>query len=401
MSKRVIAGVVAGAAIAVLAAPGCLGIGDTNDGPKTKDAGTDADASALSDGAWLCTPLTCADIGADCGDTGDGCSSIISCGTCPTGQNCGAGGPNKCGVGTCTPTTCAKLGAECGPIGDGCGQSLDCGSCPSGQVCGAGGTPNQCACIPTTCAQAGKNCGSISDGCGGTLSCGTCAAGETCGAVTPNVCGCVPTTCAAQKKNCGSISDGCGKTLDCGSCISPSTCGALGTPNLCGCTPQNCPPIYQNSFESQGDFPSGWTVWHNCAADSAWSVARDAYPAPSGGSWGLRFHTTTFTSSCQYPGAYAQTDKLTALPGREYTVQTWSRNSANQGITHLIFFDAQDQQIDAKSVSWTPDAWQYGADPLLTATSPSGTASLVIRLELWTESAYADVDLLEVNLVPL
>jgi len=44
----------------------------------------------------------------------------------------------------CTPTTCAAVGAECGVIADGCGGTRDCGPCRSGQVCGGGGLPNVC-----------------------------------------------------------------------------------------------------------------------------------------------------------------------------------------------------------------------------------------------------------------
>jgi hypothetical protein len=44
---------------------------------------------------------------------------------------------------TCTPSTCTQLGASCGSIGDGCGGTLSCGTCGTGQSCGAN---NVCAC---------------------------------------------------------------------------------------------------------------------------------------------------------------------------------------------------------------------------------------------------------------
>jgi hypothetical protein len=90
--------------------------------------------------------------------------------------------------GVCTPRTCASVGAVCGTISDGCGGTLSCGTCPVGQSCNAS---NQCvtACTPKTCADLAALCGSPSDGCGGTLSCGTCATGKICNAsyqcVTP------------------------------------------------------------------------------------------------------------------------------------------------------------------------------------------------------------------------
>jgi hypothetical protein len=94
----------------------------------------------------MCTPTTCNALGFNCGAAGDGCGGIIQCGTCPSGQTCGAQMPNVCGPSTvmCTPATCASLGYNCGKAGDGCGGVLDCGTCPAGQNCGGLGVPNVC-----------------------------------------------------------------------------------------------------------------------------------------------------------------------------------------------------------------------------------------------------------------
>lgn len=91
---------------------------------------------------------------------------------------------------------------------------------------------------------------------------------------------------------------------------------------------------------------------------------------------------------------------MSALPGRVYRVQSWSRNAGNVGVTGILFYDAADQEIGANQITWTTDAWQYGADPSLIATSPAGTSSLRIRYALQTASEYADLDLLEVYLEP-
>ena len=383
--------------------PSCLGVDAASVSPVPKsDAGVDADAAGLADGSWACSPKTCKDLKANCGETSNGCDKLVQCGSCPTGENCGAGGPNICGVGTCTPSTCAAAGAECGLIGDGCGKTLDCGTCASPKACGVNSQPNKCGCLPTSCAAQGKDCGSIPDECGGTLPCGSCPSGKKCGAGgAPNVCACEPTTCAAQGKNCGSIPDGCGGNLDCGTCKSPKTCAGLGTPNICECSPANCPPIYKNSFESASDYPTGWVAWQNCPTDTTWSADREMYPAPGGGSWGLRLHTTGFVGGCQYPGTYAASPHLSALPNRVYRVQSWSRNGGSTGQTSILFFDSMDQQIGAQFGTWTTDSWQYGADPPLMATSPANTTTLVIRYSLQTPSEYADLDLLEVYLEPL
>src|SRR5271165_5774731 len=85
--------------------------------------GVGLDAS-LGDGSGLhfgadgggshCKPGTCLSLGYTCGDNGDGCNGVLSCGTCEAGSTCGAGGFSKCGTGVqpteagpCTPKTCA------------------------------------------------------------------------------------------------------------------------------------------------------------------------------------------------------------------------------------------------------------------------------------------------------
>jgi hypothetical protein len=70
----------------------------------------------------------------------------------------------------CVPKTCAQRGAECGASDDGCGHELDCGYCLyASDRC----EDNRCECQPSC---VGTDCGD--DGCGG--SCGTCDANETC-----------------------------------------------------------------------------------------------------------------------------------------------------------------------------------------------------------------------------
>jgi hypothetical protein len=196
-----------------------------------------------------CAPITGCPVGLDCGLISDGCDGTLNCGTCPSGELCGSGGPNVCGVPQCQPLDCADLGATCGLIGDGCGSSVNCGPCPPGQSCTiAGGIPNTCVgCTPGSCEDVGAECGLIGDGCGGTVQCGPCPAGEICGAQTPNQCGsgpqCPPQTCLGVGANCGVIGDGCGGQVDCGVCPVGKLCG-INSPFQCGdapvCTPATC-----------------------------------------------------------------------------------------------------------------------------------------------------------------
>jgi len=39
----------------------------------------------------LCPPVTCAELGRECGDWPNGCGGTVGCGACPTGQHCGDG----------------------------------------------------------------------------------------------------------------------------------------------------------------------------------------------------------------------------------------------------------------------------------------------------------------------
>lgn len=89
-----------------------------------------------------------------------GCSYAHSDTTCPTGCDAATGRCNSC-----TPKTCAQLGANCGQVSDGCGGTLNCGTCPAGQTCGGGGRANVCgiACGSpcsnwTECTQPGEGC---------------------------------------------------------------------------------------------------------------------------------------------------------------------------------------------------------------------------------------------------
>jgi hypothetical protein len=111
------------------------------------------DGMSFGDGNSGC-PSTCKELGADCGAVTDTkCGGIIHCGSCEGGAICGGGGkPNVCGTGGgnpdgCTKMTCASQHINCGQAGDGCGNMLTCGSCTLPQTCGGDPTkPGQCGC---------------------------------------------------------------------------------------------------------------------------------------------------------------------------------------------------------------------------------------------------------------
>ena len=200
------------------------------------DAGIDAGRELPSmefDAGARCTPRRCADLGATCGSTPDGCGGQLSCGTCTAPETCGALVANRCG---CEPKTCATLRAGCGTnLPDGCGGTIaSCGPVPD---CGGGQwscdrATYACRCAPSTCTSLNATCGTnVSNGCGGTIP--LCGAGLDCGGgqmfcdQAVQRCACRPKTCATLGATCGTnLPDGCGGSV--------ASCGACGRFELCG-----------------------------------------------------------------------------------------------------------------------------------------------------------------------
>ncbi len=75
-----------------------------NDASNDPSGGDGDDAMSSDDGG--CTPMSCAELGAECGVLNDGCSSVVQCGECDGEATCGGDGvPFQCDVaGTSQPT---------------------------------------------------------------------------------------------------------------------------------------------------------------------------------------------------------------------------------------------------------------------------------------------------------
>ena len=318
-------------------------------------------------------------------------------------------GTTSCGTGSCTNTVSACINGEpqaCEPLCDGvsCTSGSQCatGFCKDGRCCDTACTAPCNACVTGLCTPI---INAYDDPeCTGASSCdasGSCkkVTGQSCASPSECVSGyckdsrCCNSSCDTPCHSCASGScSPVANAADVPECSGANSCDSSGI-----CRSQS--PFYTNSFESPDDL-SGWAIWHNCAADSNWSVVRDVYPAPSGGSWGLRFHTTGFQASCSWPGGYAQSASLAATAGATYRVELWSRNASNAGLTALVFLDSSAQVIGYGEVAWPADAWVYHSNPSLVAVAPPSTAYLQIRLATTTPGAYADCDLLEVYLDP-
>jgi subtilisin family serine protease len=207
----------------------------------TVSCGTCDDTQVCTDNVWCCTPRTCADSYAPCGEMDDGCGGKLDCGTCPDTQVCTDA--NDC----CTPMTCASYGATCGEINDGCGGTVSCGTCENTDVCSF-----VWCCTPWTCADVGAACGEYYDGCGGAMSCGTCPDPQVC---SGNQC-CTPQTCAEVGAACGEAYDGCSEMVSCGTCPDPQVCSG----NQC-CTPLTCA---DHDSEACGNLPDGCGATITC-----------------------------------------------------------------------------------------------------------------------------------------
>ncbi len=216
-------------------------------------------------GGTSCTgesdPELCAAAGRLCGALAavDRCGvsrSILSCGSCSTGQVCEASGACVCQPES-NAQLCQRLGAGCGLLtaADNCGtqRTVSCGTCTGTDSCGGGGVPNACGCTSESdaafCLANGRSCGAFS----GVDNCGRSRTVASCGAacISPNVCSAGQCSCASETNaqlcsrlgaSCGALAgtDQCGQmrnVASCGSCYGSQTCGGGGTANQCGCTP--------------------------------------------------------------------------------------------------------------------------------------------------------------------
>jgi hypothetical protein len=219
---------------------------------KTIQCGACKDASKVCDietHRCIEPKSSCSALGAQCGTVKTSCGIHISCGDCPASQWCD---PQTHQCTTCTPVTCQDLGYECGSAWNGCGPyaaNLSCGDCANSEVCNTALHVCEPACTApsdaTVCAAAkanGVECGYVTNGCGGLANCGGCPNGQRCGTRgVANRCEPEETSveCLVLGQNCGTLQSACGNTVSCGTCSGTDVCNANG---VCGprCVPQTC-----------------------------------------------------------------------------------------------------------------------------------------------------------------
>lgn len=163
---------------------------------------------------------------------GDPCTSNIQCAS----QFCGPDGTCQC-----VPETCQMLGANCGQLDNGCSDIIDCGTCGTGEVCGGS---NLCECEPQDCAAQGFSCGSWDDTCGNTIVCGICNSVPSGLGTNSCVSGACEMVCDAGAEACGA------------NCIDPMTdaanCGGCGVEDCvaAACIAGACETLYTLSIVS-------------------------------------------------------------------------------------------------------------------------------------------------------
>ncbi len=244
---------------------------DGSNGGVTCGANQACQDSTCTDTISPCVPQKCSDKKHECGQDGDGCGGVLSCGDCETGKVCNfASTGNTCQMPpppACTPVGIATAcTGTCGKVGDGCGGTYDCESspmtaCPQGQTCGGAGVPGQCGSGATVCQPlaasvvCANKCGTQSDGCVGSITCNASNGGQVCDPSKGESCGgggvasqcgappCMPKTteqlcptATGTNKSCGKQPDGCGNLVDCGGCATGQQCG-LTTASVCGTIP--------------------------------------------------------------------------------------------------------------------------------------------------------------------
>jgi hypothetical protein len=196
-----------------------------------------------------------------CGVVGvDGCGVAITCGGCPTGEDCVAtqcvpAAPpvamdaGTCGAISCTPDSKTHL---CGTVTDGCGHSMGC-SCPAGETCSGG----VCGALAPECttADGGVRCSTAPNSCGSAnVTCGSCPGGQ---CVQGMCTTCAPLSCG--KMTCGKIQNPCGESMICGTCDSGSCYDGL-----C-CTPSTCAEVNDGGPPDCAPVNLGCGVSKSCA----------------------------------------------------------------------------------------------------------------------------------------
>jgi hypothetical protein len=126
-----------------------------------------------------CVPITCEELGIECGDHSDGCGATLACGECADG--------NVCDSGICVPKKEQQIDEACIRVSE----------CASGAIC----TEELCTVPPSDCRGFGVACDEV-ECCGGLF----CNADNVCSEMTPQCAGdgedCTDHPCCSKMNTC-------------------------------------------------------------------------------------------------------------------------------------------------------------------------------------------------------
>jgi hypothetical protein len=156
------------------------------------------------------------------------------------------------------------------------------------------------------------------------------------------------------------------------------------------------PTVYNNSFESGPDFPSGWTTYTECGGSSA---TRYAGNVPRGGGGSFLLLTNGAQCAGAANGAGALSPPFSVTPGKTYRVDGQSANGSNIGTTSIVFYDSTGTQMKSLEQDWSPDTNVWNADTTLYGVAPAGAVTGKVLLVNTTASSNAGYDLLRVTAI--
>jgi hypothetical protein len=150
-----------------------------------------------------------------------------------------------------------------------------------------------------------------------------------------------------------------------------------------------------NNFENGSDFPGDWTQWNLCSPGS--SIVRwcPGTAEAMEQSCSLRMMTSSFTCG-GLAGVWTQGMYNPIGPNMPIYLNTWSRNGPWTGQACLVFLNSSFTMLGHSCVSQNLDTWKFDADPMVSATTPAGTAYFAVKLGAMSSSGFVDVDLVRV-----
>lgn len=138
--------------------------------------------------------------------------------------------------------------------------------------------------------------------------------------------------------------------------------------------------------------PTDWTSWQLCAAGSQVVRWCPGSGEAMDGQCALRMINQGASCSDSWRGVWTQGLYRAVGPGVKVYLSSWSRNGSSwTGMTCLVYQNSSHGELGQTCQNLSTEAvWRYGADPLIEATTPAGTAYVAVKFG--ATSGIVDVD---------